>query len=60
MSIIMSDTTIVMILVHIWRKSVEIEALIVSMSYDMRLIMSPVWLRSKKPTGSLISLSNTS
>ena len=52
--------TTVMIPVAACRISLDKEALTVSMSYEMRLMISPACNRSKYPTGSVISFSKTS
>ena len=55
-----SDPTTVTRLVSICTTSVAMQVLTTSMSYETRLMMSPAWFRSKYPTGSRMSLRNTS
>ena len=59
-SIMMSAPMTVTALANTCTMSFVSEVLMVSMSYEIRLKMSPVWCVSKYPTGSSLSFWNTS
>ena len=58
-SIIASDPITVAVLAKICTISVESEVLIVSISYEIRLSISPVWWVSKYPTGNWVIFEKT-